>query len=318
MKNENTKFRPYRLEDLLKMDIKNFKQLMWLTEKFWTAIFIKKTSVEEVPYADPEIDFNTKYFTDTGIRSFDAALEIESLMSDLVERGYLGAYSFSTPPGYHQSGKEACSMYCGTDEEVNEDGFKKLRRDVRNVVIIRKAEIDPKTAEPVHKTVSPNKIKRKRSLPAIQPPLPHATTWERLHMIVNELFTVYVFYADEEGHEGNGMKIDFESLGMKARDKTKPGALWWEFQELAIKKGNYSYTVSNQGKRRKNKEKLTSLLQQRFELSDDPFDKIGSMLYKTKFSIEYQDGFPHDLRGAHLDTGMIEEHLYTGGSDEDE
>lgn len=155
--------------------------------------------------------------------------------------------------------------------------------------------------------------KAKKALPTIQPPLPHAIAWERMQMIVNELFTVFVFYMDEAGRGGRGIKIDFECLGMRARNNSKPGALWWEFQELAAKNGSYSYTRRDQTKRRKNKEKLTDLLQQRFELSDDPFDQIGDMHYKTKFGIKYQEGYPHDIRSTRVDTGSSEEHSEMDG-----
>lgn len=156
--------------------------------------------------------------------------------------------------------------------------------------------------------------KTKIVLPTIDPPLPPAIAWERISMIVNDLHEVYFYYLDEQRRKGGRRKIDFESLGMAGKGRNQPGELWGKFVQLAQNHGRYEYGRSSQSLGRQNKVALTSRLQERFQLSEDPFEKIEDMHYKTKFDIEYRDGFPN--RFSREGSGLLGD--YQGAEDDDE
>jgi len=125
--------------------------------------------------------------------------------------------------------------------------------------------------------------------------LPNAISWERLKMIINELNEVFVFYADEEGRTGNGIKIDFQDLGMKGRSSDKPGKLWWTFMQIAQMNGIYEYSLNDEVNSRKQKSEITKLLKVRFGLTDEPFTGLDLRKYKTKFEIRYEAEYPPSL-----------------------
>lgn len=149
-----------------------------------------------------------------------------------------------------------------------------------------------------------DEAKAKMALPTIQPPLPPAIEWKRIKMIVNELNEIHFYYLDEQGQEGQRRKIDFEDLGMAGPGKNRPGKLWGVFFSLARARGIYEYSKAGQSLGRQNKVAMTSRLQERFQLSEDPFEQIEDMRYKTKFLIEYRDGFPGEFsRGTSRSLG---------------
>lgn len=129
-----------------------------------------------------------------------------------------------------------------------------------------------------------------KTLPPVN--MPNAVSWDRLRLVVNERYEVYAFYKDESGSGGTGNKLDFQDMGMKGRRVGIPGKLWGEFVNLAKKNGDYTYTPTYEDSARKTKETLAKCLRRRFDLSEDPFQKIEDRSYKTKFDFSYRENFP--------------------------